>query len=219
MTHQPFDDKHESDFRQWQKELRGENDQPDAPANGRAKMVKTPDGLKIVAPDRGSDDVVDKYGLRVLSAEDLSVEEQNLRRWDSALLNYPYNPPERVGKNFAWAFVLSYRAQCLRNGVRINRADYADYVKRWEAVGIGAELYLWLNAEKRSAIQRAEERMETDEQRLALNARLEYLHLTPEDHRMQGRSLVPEHWKDLPYLLTRLRPCLAIRDIVLPARI
>jgi len=214
MAHQPFDDKHESDFREWKKEIRDEDTSGGKPMLAPARFEHTSDGRVILVPDNG-DRMLDQYRLPVLSDEvELSENEQRKRRWYSALLDCPYVAPELVGARAPWAVFMNYRAQRLIDGHCYVVEGYDEYIKRWESVGIGSDLYLVIHQSKRRAVEDIRSLQTSDLAKQALEARLAYLHLGPADGGLRGRSLVPEHWKDLPYLLTRLRPCIAIRRII-----
>lgn len=214
MANQPFDDKHESDFREWKTEINGNDASDSGPMLVPARFEHASDGRVILVPDDGSR-MLDQYGLPILSDEkELSQEEQRKHRWYSALLDAPYAAPERVGTRAPWAVFMNYRADRLKDGHCYVIEGYDEYIQRWESVGIGSDLYLLIHASKRREIEDIRRLRTSDLAMQALEARLDYLHLGPEDGGLRGRSLVPEHWKDLPYLLTRLRPCLAIRRII-----
>lgn len=190
MANQPIDDKHEFDFREWTKEIFGEET-----SNSR----------------------LDQYGLPFLSDEaDLSEERQRKLRWYSALLEAPYVARVQTRTRNSWSDFMSNnsRHRRLTNGQCYKAEGYDEYIQRWESVGIGSDLYLLIHASLKRAVEISRSRHTSDLAKLNLEVRLDELHLCRDDGGMYGRSLVPEHWKDFPNLRTRLSPVTAIRRII-----
>lgn len=191
IANQPFDDKHEFDFHEWKKEIFGEET-----SNSRRDQDRLP----------------------FLSGQaELSEEEQLKLRWYSALLDAPYVAKECVGaERSPWNDFMRDRARHkhLVNGECYQAEGYDDYIQRWESVGIGSDLYLLIHASLKRAVETSRSLHTSDLAKLNLEARLDELHLGPEDGGKYGRSLVPEDWEALPYLMTGYSPSQAIRRII-----
>lgn len=183
-------------------------------AFGRFVFREGDDGELQREPSEGT--LVDKYGLPLLDlTESLSDERLLDLRWAAVLLDYPYTPERLIGQRFHWASVMNFQAQSVLAGRAITEPNRVEYIQRWKDVGFTPELYILLHNNIKSAVERAKQMVRTAERQFWLDERLEFLHLHTGKIGLKGENLQPEHWADLPALLCRVRPSIAITKILL----
>ncbi len=215
MTENPSENNQPADFQQWTQELYGGQGQTQNRSVVLGRVSLNEQGQAILDPDTDYEVPVDEFGMPLtVRGFELTERQQQDLRWDAVLLDYPYTPPSRRGKHIAWAFWLGCRAQSLRRGQGYRDEETDDYVRQWEAAGFSPELYALLCNRIPQAVRALEICYSSDEQRAVIARRLRELCIDLEDKSLARWNLVPQHWAQLPYLLTRVRPSVAVQWII-----